>query len=496
MSDRAPLWLFGDQLGRHFHGGAHADREVVLIESRSALGRHRYHRQKLHLVLYAMRRLAAELGDRATLIQAESYRDGLARLGRPVITHEPGSHAAARLVEDLAKAGVVQDILPTTGFALSKQDFAHWAEDRGRFLMEDFYRDQRRRFGVLLEPDGEPVGGRWNLDRDNREQPPRQASLGVPAPYRPQENEIDRQVRADLDELAAHGRIDPVGVDGPRLFAASHDEARRALDRFLDTRLATFGTHQDAMLDADWEMSHALLSVPLNLGLLDPLHVVRAAERRHPDGAPLNSVEGFVRQILGWREWIWHLYWHLGPSYLRRNALRAGTRLPGWWRSLDADQVTAQCLRTALTGVRDRGFVHHIQRLMVLGNHALQRGYAPRALTDWFATAFVDGFPWVMPANVIGMSQYADGGIVATKPYAAGGAYINRMSDSCRSCAFDPGTRVGERACPFTAGYWAFLDRNEPRLRANHRMAQPLRGLRRLSDLDVVVGQERDRESF
>jgi deoxyribodipyrimidine photolyase-related protein len=203
-----------------------------------------------------------------------------------------------------------------------------------------------------------------------------------------------------------------------------------------------------------------------------------------------------VRQVLGWREWIWHMYWHLGPDYLHRNALRATGRQPDWWLDPDPDQVTARCLSTALADVRDRGFAHHIQRLMVLGNHALQRGYAPAALTEWFATRFVDGYPWVMPANVIGMSQYADGGVVATKPYAAGGAYIKRMSDYCRSCEFDPGTRVGERACPFTAGYWAFLERAEPRLRANHRMAQPLRGLRRLADLDEVVAQEKARSEF
>jgi deoxyribodipyrimidine photolyase-related protein len=251
------------------------------------------------------------------------------------------------------------------------------------------------------------------------------------------------------------------------------------------------------MLADDWAMSHALLSVPLNLGLLDPVRVVREAESRYLDGtAPLNSVEGFVRQVLGWREWVWHMYWHMGPGYLTRNALRARGAQPGWWLDLDPGQVTARCLHAALADVRDRGFAHHIQRLMVLGNHALQRGYVPAELTEWFATRFVDGYPWVMPANVIGMSQYADGGVVATKPYAAGGAYINRMSDYCRSCEFDPGTRVGEKACPFTAGYWAFLHRAEPRLRANHRMAQPLRGLRRLADLDEVVAQEQARDEF
>jgi deoxyribodipyrimidine photolyase-related protein len=270
-------------------------------------------------------------------------------------------------VEDLTRDGIVASVLPTPGFILARQDFAAWADGRERLLMEDFYRDQRRRFGVLLEPGDDPQGGRWNLDHDNRERPPKQATLGVPRPYRPHEDAIDREVRRDLDRLRDDRRIDPVGDDGPRAFAVTRAEAHRALRRFLTTRLPTFGPYQDAMLSRDWAMSHALLSAPLNLGLLDPLYVVHQAERCLRDGrAPLNSVEGFIRQILGWREWIWHLYWYMGPSYLDRNALHATAALPAWWEELDADEVTARCLHDALAGVRDRGWVHHIQRLMIL----------------------------------------------------------------------------------------------------------------------------------
>jgi deoxyribodipyrimidine photolyase-related protein len=251
------------------------------------------------------------------------------------------------------------------------------------------------------------------------------------------------------------------------------------------------------MLHGDWAMAHSLLSVPLNLGLLHPLDVVREAESAFRTGdVPIASAEGFIRQVIGWREYIWHLYWRFGRGYLQNNALHARTPLPDWFAELDADAVTAACLRSALEGVRDRGWTHHIQRLMILGNHALQRGYHPRALSDWFREAFVDGFEWVMPTNVIGMSQHADGGMLATKPYASGGAYINRMSDHCRNCVYDPRKRLGDDACPFTAGYWAWVHRHRGLLAANNRTQRAVASMERLSDLDAVLEQESAREEF
>ncbi|MGW4393795.1 cryptochrome/photolyase family protein [Amycolatopsis nivea] len=492
MSQETPLLLFGDQLGPHFRA-AHADRPVVLIESLAALRRRPFHRQKLHLVLSGLRHLAAELGDQAAVLRGETYRKALQEFGRPVLVHEPSSHGAARLVERLRAEGLVEEILPTPAFALSRTEFAEWAGTRERFLMEDFYREQRRRFDVLMDGD-EPVGGRWNFDADNREPPPSgTARLGVARPWLPDEDDVDAQVRRDLDEWG----FPTVGADGPRRFAITRTEALRALRHFVSERLASFGPYEDAVLAKDWAMAHSLLSVPLNHGLLHPLEAVRAAESAHRDGGrPLAGVEGFVRQVLGWREYVWQLYWRLGPDYLDRNAFGAAEPLPGWWTALRPGQIRAACVRTALESVRDRGWVHHIQRLMVLGNHALQRGYDPRALNDWFATAFVDGTPWVMPVNVIGMSQHADGGIVATKPYLSGGAYLNKMTDHCRDCWFDPRRRRGERACPFTAGYWAWLSRHEKPLRANHRMARSLHSLRNLGDIAEVVRQEADRQVF
>ncbi len=489
-----PLWIFGDQLGPAVHGtGEHRDREVVLVESRRVLARRPFHRQKLHLVLSGMRHAARDLGDRATLVRADTYREALERVGRPVVVHEPTSHAAADLVERLRKEGLVAEILPTPTFALARAEFDDWAGRRETFRMEQFYRDQRRRFDVLMDGD-EPAGGRWNFDADNQEPPPRGARrLDVPPPWQPEEDDIDAEVRADLDGMD----LPTVGRDGPRLFAVTPGEAGRALRHFVAKRLPHFGPHEDAMLGGDWAMAHSLLSVPLNLGVLHPLDAVRAAEEAWRAGdVPIASAEGFVRQVLGWREYVWQLYWRFGRGYLRRNTLRAHSPLPDWWRALDADAVTARCLHVALEGVRDRGWTHHIQRLMVLGNHALQRGYRPRELSDWFREAFVDGFEWVMPPNVIGMSQHADGGMMATKPYSAGGAYLNRMSDHCGDCAFDPRTRLGDDACPFTAGYWAWTHRHQELLRANNRTARAVASMERLTDLDAVLEQESARELF
>ncbi len=492
--DDTPLWLFADQLGPSTHGGEHSHREVLLVEATSALRKRPYHRQKLHLILSALRHADRDLGDRSTLLRADTYTDALERYGRQVLVFEPTSHTAERFVHRLRRQGLVADVLPTPTFALPRKDFADWAGDRTRFRMEDFYRDQRRRFDVLMDG-ADPVGNRWNYDEENRDPPPKnQATLNVPNPYQPREDDIDERVRRDLDVMDLPH---VVGNDGPRLFAVTPTEAKRALARFIEHRLATFGRYEDAIMGQDWAMSHSLLSVPLNLGVLHPLDAVEAAEtayRRHD--APLAAVEGFIRQILGWREYMWHLYWHFGPGYARNNELQARTALPAWWRELDADAVTAECLRHALIGVRDRGWTHHIQRLMVLGNHALQRGYRPAELTEWFATAFVDGFRWVMPTNVIGMSQHADGGKLATKPYASGGAYINKMSDHCGACAYDPKKRLGDDACPFTAGYWQFVHRHRDRLAGNNRTQRSVASMERLKDLDAVLEQESARRSF
>lgn len=486
MSPDTRRWCFADQLGPHFLD--HRDQPVLLIESRAVFGRRRFHRRKAHLVLSALRHRAAELGDQALFLRTRTYGEALERVREPISVCQPTTWAA----DGFVRSRPAIEVLPARGFCTDRADFDEWAKRQRTLLLENFYRDARRRFELLM--DGEqPVDGRWNFDADNREPAPKGAeTLSVPAPWRPDEDEIDEQVRADLDRWERDGDATFVGRDGPREFPVTATEAQTALAVFVRDRLPHFGPHEDAMLSGDRFMAHSLLSAPMNLGLLDPLDCAYAAEDAYRAGnAPLASVEGYIRQLIGWRDYIWHVYWYFGPDYRRHNALQAHAGLPEWFAELDADAVEARCLRDVLAQVRDHGWAHHIPRLMVLSNYALQRGWDPAAVTDWFHRCFVDGYDWVMVANVVGMSQHADGGLMATKPYAAGGAYINRMSDYCGHCVYRPAERVGERACPFTAGYWMFLQRNKNYLGGNTRMSQPLAGLRRLTDLDDVVEQQR-----
>ncbi|MBB4739025.1 deoxyribodipyrimidine photolyase-related protein [Actinoplanes octamycinicus] len=478
-------WLFADQLGPHFLDAP--DQPVLLIESKAVFRRRAFHRQKAHLVLSALRHRARD-GD-VRLVRAETYAEAVTE---PLTVCHPTSRAARGLVRRLPDV----EMLPPRGFVTAPPDFVRWAGERDHLRLEDFYRFARRHHEVLMDG-GEPAGGRWNLDEENREPPPRGAGrLGVPAPPAIVEDEIDEQVRADLDRWARDDGITFVGRDGPRLFPATRAEALARLRHFVEHRLPAFGPYEDAMLAGDPRMAHSMLSPAINLGLLDPVEVIDAAEGAYRAGdVPLASAEGFIRQILGWRDFVWHLYWYFEPEYRAANELNARGQLPTGFAELNADAVRARCLADVLAGVRDRGWVHHIPRLMVLGNYAMQRGWRPGAVADWFHRSFVDGYEWVMTANVVGMSQYADGGRMSTKPYAAGGAYLHRMSDYCGGCRYDPKVRVGADACPYTAGYWNFLARHEPELAGNHRLRRPLQGLRRLADLEAVLEQERARGS-
>ncbi len=484
-SNLETVWILGDQLNRHV--GALADRSpadcrVLLVESAAKIMGKRWHRQRLHLVLSAMAHFAEELraeGFEVDYRRAPTLVDGLRDHVddfdvERVVAMEPMSWDGRAMLEG---AGV--DTTANTQFLCHYDEFAAWAEPRKSFKMEDFYRWQRRRLNLLMDGD-EPVGGAWNFDHDNREPPPKDGR-SWPEITTFELDEIDRAVLDRLDDSGT----DLWGAEPSGTWPVTRAQALQRLDEFIAAGLHPFGPHEDAMLATEWKMAHSTLSSSMNLGLLTPLEVAEAAEAAYrAGGAPINSVEGFVRQVIGWREYVWGVYWLWMPEYRAGNALHATRSVPPAF--LGESETSMACVANVVGHVHDHGYAHHIERLMVLGNLALTSGVDPMAMTEWMWASFVDGAEWVMLPNVIGMALHADGGRMATKPYASGGAYINKMSDSCKGCEFDPKKRTGDKACPFTTLYWDFLDRNADVFASNHRMARQLGGLRRLSDLEDV----------
>ena len=482
------VWVLGDQLNRTLGPLGEAtpgSTRVLLVESRAKLRSQRWHEQRAHLVVTSMRRFAAELraeGFEVDERRAPSLAEGL-RAHRAehapsaVLAMEPASWDGLAM---LLREGV--EVVSSDQFLCPRDEFAAWAAGRKQVTMEAFYRWQRRRLGYLMDGD-QPAGGRWNFDHDNREPPPR-GEARWPEPVTQELDDLDREVLADL-RLACGDRLRGQPPSG--IWATSRAQALRRLDHAIAEVLPRFGPHEDAMLSTSWHLAHTLLSPYLNLGLLSPAEVCDAAEAAYRAGAvPIASAEGLIRQIIGWREYVWGLYWLWMPDYRAVNELNVERALPPLFTTGETEM---RCVQHTLRDVAAYGWTHHIQRLMVLGNLCLLTGVRPTELVEWMWASFVDGAEWVMLPNVIGMALYADGGRMATKPYAAGGAYIDRMSDYCKPCRFDRTKRVGPDACPYTTLYWSFLDTNRERLSRNPRMAQQVSGLARLADLDGVRGR-------
>mgnify|MGYP006291189847 CR=1 FL=1 len=409
-----------------------------------------------------------------------------------LIVAEPGKHRVQVELSSVAKRlGISLEIRADRSFFCSREEFGEHADGRQQLRMEYFYRAMRRRFDVLMSADGGPEGGRWNYDASNRRAFGRAGPGRIPPPESFPPDRTTREVIKVVNRvLPGHpGSLD--AFDWP----VTPSQASAALSDFVANRLSSFGAFQDAMWIGQPFLYHSLLSAAMNLKLLDPRRVVAVAEEAYRAGvAPLNAAEGFIRQVLGWREYVRGVYWRFMPEYIDMNALNAREALPAFYWTGDTD---AACLREAITQTFRFGYAHHIQRLMITGLFALLLGVDPKEVHRWYLAVYVDAVEWVELPNTLGMSQFADGGVMASKPYAASGKYIKRMSDYCNGCRFCPAEATGDRACPFTSLYWAFLVRHERLLASNARMGLQLRNLDRFnsqerSDILAAAGSVRD----
>ncbi len=481
---RTLIVILGDQLTptlTSLAAGDPARDRVLMAELHDEASYVRHHKKKIAFLFSAMRHFADELRragwtvDYVTLDAPDNKGSFTGQVDEAVQTHRPeriavteaGEWRVAQMLEDWrTRFGIPVDILLDDRFLCTPEAFRTWAAGRKQLRMEYFYRDMRRRTGLLMEGD-QPAGGRWNFDADNRKAA--DADLFMPHPLRHAPDAVTKAVLALVaDRFAGHfGDLEPFW------FAVTRADAEASFSAFVEYGLPCFGDYQDAMLAGEPFLYHAVIAQYLNCGLLDPLSVCLQVEAAWRAGTvPLNAAEGFIRQIIGWREYVRGIYWLKMPGYERSNVFGHARPLPDFYWTAETDMA---CVRAAVTQTKQEAYAHHIQRLMVTGNFALLAGIDPHALHEWYLSVYADAYEWVELPNTIGMSQFADGGLLASKPYAASGAYINRMSDYCGGCRYDVKARTGPAACPFNALYWDFIARSRAIIGTNPRMAQMLR---------------------
>ena len=472
--------ILGDQLSDTITSLEHldlAEDTVMLCEVREEATYVPHHPKKIAFLFSAMRHFAQDLAARGVRVHyvplsdpnnTGSFTGEVQRAiqqikpARVVVT-EPSEYRVLAMVKTWQNTlGLPVEILPDTRFLATHGDFAAWAKDKKQLRMEFFYRDLRKRYDILMEPDGTPTGGQWNYDKDNRK-PPKAGMLSAPR-ISHKKSTMTTDVLALVKARFSHH----FGVLEPFYYAVTRQQAMQELDHFIDQVLPHFGDYQDAMVAGEPYLYHSLLSSYLNAGLLLPLEICQKAEGAYRAGhVPLNAAEGFIRQILGWREYIRGVYWHLMPDYQDRNSLNATRSLPAlYW----GHPTQMFCMYEAVRHTRDHAYSHHIQRLMITGNFALLAGLDVKQVQDWYLAVYSDAYEWVEMPNTLGMALYGDGGVVASKPYAASGKYIHRMSNYCQHCHYDPDVMTGDRACPFNALYWDFLVRHETLFRGHQRM--------------------------
>ncbi len=475
MSQKTTVWILGDQLTPQMGALQGLDPSACVILLVESWGRGKqlpYSKQKLTFLWSAMRHFAAELRELG-------YRVDY-RAAQPTFTAGWRAHldeyqptklrlmesaeygGSQKLAELVAQDGVAVEISPNTMFLSDKQAFQKWADGKKILILETFYRRMRRQTGLLMVNEKEPEGGIWNYDKENRDTPPPDHRFPAVPSYPP--DDITREVMGVVRSEFNHGfgRLDTFW------WPVSRAQAVDFFEDFLDHRLDMFGPYEDAIVMGERALYHSLISTLVNVGLLEPLEMCRRAEARYQEGrARLNSVEGFIRQLIGWREFMYQVYHFKMPGYLENNYFEADIPLPDFYWTGD---TAMNCIADAVNLLREHGVNHHIQRLMITGNFALIAGLNPQQVNEWYWLAYTDAYEWVVSPNVLGMALYADGGVFSTKPYSASANYINKMSNCCRGCAYNHKQIFGDKACPFNALYWDFLDRNVEKLRDNPRM--------------------------
>jgi deoxyribodipyrimidine photolyase-related protein len=452
-------------------------------------------KQRSTLFLSAMRHFAqtlqtqawplhyTQLGDANNAGTLASELDKAIQALKPqqLVMTAPGEWRVLQSLRGIAKAhNLPFEIRDDTHFFSTVRDFAEHTKGRKQLRQEFFYRELRQKTGILM--DGKkPIGDQWNFDEENRGSFGKAGPGALPQPLRFAPDAITQEVmRMVNDKLAQNpGTLNSFG------WPVTRAQALEALDSFIQHRLPSFGLYQDAMWEGEVWLYHSHIASALNLKLLNPREVVSAAEKAYQQGhAPLPAAEGFIRQILGWREYVRGIYWTQMPDYLERNEMQASAKLPAFYWTADTDMA---CLRDAITQTLNHGYAHHIQRLMVTGLFALLLGVHPKEVHAWYLGVYVDAVEWVELPNTLGMSQFADGGVMASKPYVASGKYIDRMSNHCKGCRFNPALSTGDKACPFTTLYWDYLNRHVDVLAKNPRMLMQLKNLNRLSDAEKTA---------
>jgi deoxyribodipyrimidine photolyase-related protein len=492
--------LLGDQLSesisslKEFNKNTDA---ILLCEVAEETDYVPHHPKKIAFIFSAMRHFATELkhnGFKVRYIKLDdpdntnSFDNEVTRAikdlsANKLIVTEPGEWRVLEKFKSWQKSFDIEvEIRSDDRFLSHINDFKEWAHGKIQLRMEFFYREMRKKHNILMDTSGKPEGGKWNYDSENREKAPR--SLKSPKRISHKKDKITLEVL----ELVSKKFSKNFGNLLPFHMAVTREQALKELSHFIDELLPNFGKYQDVMISGEAYLYHSLIASYLNVGLILPLEVCKLAEAKyHKGGVSLNSAEGFIRQILGWREYIRGIYWLKMPKYKEQNFLNAHRKLPNFYWGA---KTNMHCISEAVSHTKEHAYSHHIQRLMITGNFALLAGIDPKEVCDWYLAVYADAFDWVELPNTLGMALFGDGGVVASKPYAASGKYISRMSNFCKSCPYDPEVSIGDHACPFNSLYWNFISKNESKFSKNQRMLYVYATLKKMDKQKLALLQQ------